>query len=58
MTASAASTASPGAHALSGDLAHTGSDGTLLIAGTGAAAIAVGGALFVVARRRKAATHR
>ncbi|WP_033355457.1 LPXTG cell wall anchor domain-containing protein [Kitasatospora aureofaciens] len=57
-TASAASTASPSARALSGDLAHTGSDGTLLIAGTGAAAIAVGGALFVVARRRKAATHR
>lgn len=51
-------TASPSARALSGDLAHTGSDGTLLIAGTGAAAIALGGVLFTVARRRKTATHR
>ncbi|MFJ7078180.1 hypothetical protein [Streptomyces sp. NPDC098781] len=39
-----------------GNLASTGSDGTPLIAGTAAAAAALGAGLFLAARRRRAAT--
>ncbi|KMS72477.1 hypothetical protein ACM01_23330 [Streptomyces viridochromogenes] len=49
-----ASTGGSGTGSVNGNLASTGSDGTPLIAGAAATAAALGGVLFLAARRRRA----
>ncbi|WP_138896045.1 peptidase [Streptomyces chryseus] len=51
---SSSSSGGSGASTAEGDLAATGSDSALLIAGTAAAALVAGGSLYVAMRRRRA----